>query len=147
FYDGQVQTDSGTVVAFAPTAADPNAGRARQEPAAPDFAAQEPMRSFGSRLRGADDAAPSAPSLSPESAPSVSAEIPSFAGNNLNVAVGPVAPVTPATPATAPRPEVQPDELDQLDTASGSNTKLIVIGLVVVVAIVVAIIMATGGNN
>ena len=150
FYDGQVQTDSGTVVAFAPTAADPNGVRARQEPAppaSPDFAAQEPMRSFGSRLRGADDA-PAAPSLSAESAPSVSAEIPSFAGNKLgNVAVGPVAPVTPATPMSAPSPEAQPDDLEQLDTASGSNTKLIVIGLVVVVIVVVAIIMATGGNN
>lgn len=105
------------------------------------------MRSFGSRLRGADDA-PAAPSLSAESAPSVSAEIPSFAGNKLgNVAVGPVAPVTPATPMSAPSPEAQPDDLEQLDTASGSNTKLIVIGLVVVVIVVVAIIMATGGNN
>jgi len=143
FYDGPVQTDSGTVVAFAPTAAEPNAGRARPDPGVPDLVAQEPMRSFGARLRG-DEAAPTAASLNPVSAPSASAEIPSFAGNKLgNVAVGPIAAVTP-THAPAKRVEAQPDDLDQPES-SGSNTKLIVVGLIVVAIIVaiIAIIMAS----
>ena len=147
FYDGPVQTDSGTVVAFAPTAADPNAGRARPDPGLPDLAAQEPMRSFGARLRG-DESAPSAASLNPASAPSASAEIPSFAGNKLgNVAVGPIAAATPTTPTRAPekRVEAQPDDLEQPES-SGSNTKLIVVGLIVVAAVIVAIVMATSGN-
>ena len=144
FYDGPMQTDSGTVVAFAPTAADPNASRARPEPGAPDLAAQEPMRSFGARLRG-DEAAPTAASLNPVSAPSASAEIPSFAGNKLgNVAVGPVAPATP-TAHPEKHVESQPDELDQPPTG-GSNTTLIVVGFIVVAAIVVAIVMASQGS-
>ena len=144
FYDGTVQTDSGTVVAFAPTAADPNAGARARVEATPDLGSQEPMTSFGARLRGTDDAGPSAPSLSPESAPSPSAEIPSFAGNNLGFAVAP--PATPAaaqTPAT--RVEPQPDAVDHdadLDAPAGGNTKLVVIGVIVFVIIVVVVIMA-----
>lgn len=141
FYDGPVHTDSGTVVAFAPTAAEPNASfrRAAAEPAA-DLSAQEPMRSFGSRLRGeVEEAAPVAPSLDPESAPSAAAEVPSFAGNNLGFAV--------STPPVAERRPAQPDALDSADaeseTSSGGNNKLIVIGVVVVVAIVVAVVLAT----
>ncbi len=153
FYEGQVQTDSGTVVAFAPTAADPNASRARPEPAGPDLTGQEPMRSFGARLRGGDEAAPAAASLSPQSAPSVSAEIPSFAGNKLgNVAVAPVSAATQtpdavqATPgAAASRVEGQPDDLERVE--GGSNTTLIVVGLVVVVIVVVVIVMMSSGNN
>ena len=139
FYDGPVQTETGTTVAFAPTAAEPNASLARSRPAAetPDLGSQEPMTSFGARLRGeAEDAAPAAASLSPVSAPSASAEIPSFAGSNLGFVA-----VKPATPA----PEAQPDALDQdVDAGGGGNTKLIIIGVVVVVAVVIAIILLTG---
>ena len=144
FFDGQVQTDSGTVVAFAPTAAEPIASfnRSRSEPPVEDLAAQEPMTSFGARLRGEpEEAAPRAPSLSPESAPSHSAEIPSFAGNNLGFSVV----ETKAAPPVTPR-EPQPDALEaDVDAGSGASTKLIVVGVVVVVAIVVAIILATRG--
>ncbi len=139
FYDGPVQTETGTTVAFAPTAAEPNASLARSRPAAetPDLGSQEPMTSFGARLRGeAEEAAPAAASLSPVSAPSASAEIPSFAGSNLGfVAVKQAAPVAP---------EAQPDALEQdVDAGGGGNTKLIVIGVVVVVAVVIAIILLT----
>ena len=55
FYDGPVQTETGTTVAFAPTAAEPNASFARTR-AAPEpdlgLGSQEPMTSFGARLRG-----------------------------------------------------------------------------------------------
>jgi len=143
FYDGPVQTETGTTVAFAPTAENPNASLAitRAPEATADLGSQEPMTSFGARLRGEpEEAAPSA-SLSPASVPSASAEIPSFAGNNLGfVAVKPIEPVEPA----AGRPPAQPDALDQDEPAAGGNTKLIVIGVVVVVAIVIAIIVATG---
>lgn len=141
FFDGQVQTDSGTVIAFAPTAAEPTASFTRSRAEEDDVAAQEPMTSFGARLRGEpEEAAPLAPSLTPESAPSHSAEIPSFAGNNLGFSV--VADTKPAPPTT--RPEPQPDALDSdLEAAPGGNSKLIVIGVVVVVALVVAIILAT----
>ena len=75
----------------------------------------------------------------PVSVPSVSAEVPSFAGNNLGfVAVKPNLPVEV-------RPDAQPDALDQdVEAGGGGNTTLIVIGVVVVVAIVVAIILLTG---
>lgn len=143
FYDGPVQTETGTTVAFAPTAAEPNASFARTR-AAPEpdlgLGSQEPMTSFGARLRGEpEEAAPNAASLSPVSAPSPSAEIPSFAGNNLGfVAVKPNLPVEV-------RPDAQPDALDQdVEAGGGGNTTLIVIGVVVVVAIVVAIILLTG---
>jgi serine/threonine protein kinase len=141
FYDGTVQTDSGTVVAFAPTAAEPNASFRRAAEPAVDLSAQEPMRSFGSRLRGeVEEAAPIAPSLDPVSVPSVSAEVPSFAGNNLGFAVA-----TPTTPAAEPRRPAQPDALDNdvESEASGGNSKMIVIGVVVVIAIVVAVVLAT----
>jgi len=140
FYDGPVQTETGTTVAFAPTADSPNATRTRPAAADPDFSSQEPMTSFGARLRGEpEEAAPNAASLSPVSAPSPSAEIPSFAGNNLGfVAVKPNLPVEV-------RPDAQPDALDQdVEAGGGGNTTLIVIGVVVVVAIVVAIILLTG---
>ncbi|MBK7823941.1 hypothetical protein [Nannocystis sp.] len=140
FYDGPVQTETGTTVAFAPTADNPNASLARTKApeATPDLGSQEPMTSFGARLRGEpEEAAPSA-SLSPASVPSASAEIPSFAGNNLGFVA-----VKPVEPADG-RPPAQPDALDQDDAAaSGGNTKLIVVGVLVVVAIVVAIILAT----
>lgn len=141
FYDGPVQTETGTTVAFAPTADSPNATRTRPAAADPDFSAQEPMTSFGARLRGEpEDAAPAAASLSPVSAPSASAEIPSFAGNNLGFVA-----VKPAEPAPV-RAQPQPDALDQdVDAgAGGGNTTLIVIGVVVVVAVVIAIILLTG---
>lgn len=137
FYEGTVETDSGTVVAFAPTADSPNASFRRAEPAV-DLSAQEPMRSFGSRLRGDEEAAPVAPSLEPESRPSPAAEVPSFAGNNLGFAV--------STPPVAERRPAQPDALDSADAeseASGGNNKMIVIGVLVVVAIVVAVVLAT----
>lgn len=149
FFDGPVQTDSGTVVAFAPSAAEPNASFTRRaaEPV-DDLSAQEPMTSFGARLRGeVEEAAPVAPSLDPASLPSPAAEIPSFAGNNLGFAVGPATPATPVTPVTpAERRPPQPDALDadlDADPTSGGNSKLIVIGVVVVVAIVIAVVLAT----
>jgi len=144
FYDGTVQTDSGTVVAFAPTAESPNASAPRRPEPVEDLTAQEPMRSFGSRLRGeVEEAAPVAPSLDPASLPSPAAEVPSFAGNNLGFAVGPGTPAVPvATPVRSPQ---QPDALDsdlEAET-SGGNSKMIVIGVVVVVAIVIAVVLAT----
>jgi hypothetical protein len=141
FYDGTIQTDSGTVVAFAPTAAEPNASFRRAAEPAVDLSAQEPMKSFGSRLRGdVEEAAPRAPSLDPVSVPSVAAEVPSFAGNNLGFAVG-----TPTAPAEQRRP-AQPDALDhdnETEASTGGGNKMIVIGVVVVVAIVIAVVLAT----
>jgi len=141
FYDGTIQTDSGTVVAFAPTAAEPSESFRRAAEPALDLSAQEPMKSFGARLRGeVEEAAPIAPSLDPQSVPSVAAEVPSFAGNNLGFAVAP----SPAVPAE--RRPAQPDDLDadlDAESSSGGNSKLIVIGVVVVVAIVVAVVLAS----
>lgn len=144
FFDGPVQTESGTVVAFAPTAAEPNSSF-RREPEPP---AEEPMTSFGARLRGEDkpsgaqpeDEVPQPRSTPLESAPSPSAEIPSFAGNNLGFV-----PVNPDKPVQ--RPPLEPDpvqEADAPETTGGSN-KAVIIGAVVVLLIIVAVILATRG--
>jgi hypothetical protein len=121
-----VQTDSGTVVAFAPTAAEPSKSFNRSRE--PDLSAQEPTTSFGAA----------------ESRPSPSADIPSFAGNNLDFV--PVAPAVGETPKPPPdvRPGPTPDPLDQDVHAPPSNNRtMVIVGVVVVIAVILAIVLAT----
>ena len=71
-----------------------------------------------------------------ESAPSVAAEIPSFADNSLNLI-----PVdTGKTPPVKPQP-IEPEPVEPEPDTGGGNTKMIV-GLLVVLAIVLAIVYA-----
>jgi hypothetical protein len=142
FFDGPVQTDSGTVVAFAPTAAEPSKSFNRSRE--PDLSAQEPTTSFGARLRGADHDAPQSAVPAAESRPSPSADIPSFAGNNLDFV--PVAPAVGETPKPPPdvRPGPTPDPLDQDVHAPPSNNRtMVIVGVVVVIAVILAIVLAT----
>lgn len=140
-FEGELTTETGTVVAFAPTAAEPNASFRRE----PDLSAQEPMTSFGARLRGEpesvkpgklDDEIPQPRTAPLESVPSPSAEIPSFADNNLSLI-----PVDTGKPPAVKVQPIEPDPIDAEPTEGGGNTKMIV-GLLVVLAIVVAIIYA-----
>ena len=141
-FEGEMTTETGTVVAFAPTAAEPNSSFRREPAAGPDLTASEPMTSFGARLRGEDkpskpleDEVPQPLPAPVESAPSPAAEIPSFADNNLNLI-----PIDPNKAATK-RPPVEPDPVEPEPTESGSNTKMIV-GLLVVLAIVLGLYFA-----
>lgn len=142
FFDGAVQTESGMVIAYVPSAAEPNVSfKARREL---DLSAGEPTTSFGARLRGGEDEVPvPQPQIAPNgSGPSPSAEIPSFAGNNLDFV--PVVPVVNEAPKARPdvRPGPEPDPLDQGVPPTSVNNKAVVISVVVVLVIVAALVLS-----
>lgn len=150
FYDGQVTTESGTVVAFAPSAESPNARRAEPELGSDG----EELGSFRSRFGRGEPEAPSTPASTEPSAPS-SPDMPSFTGNS-SFDFGGLTPPQPQVQAQVPAAEPaaatrrEPVEvaaanstasaLDDEPAPSGGSAKYVVIGLVVV-AVVVAIVM------
>ncbi len=95
FYDGQVTTDSGTVVAFAPTAGGPAGPSARRQAPADLSPGTEEMTSFGSRFRSAEAEAPAPAEAAPQTPP----DLPSFAGNSSFDFGGPHASVQAAVRA------------------------------------------------
>lgn len=143
FFDGQVATETGTVVAFAPSAESPNA-RARHEAPAENLSdGPEELRSFGSRLRGGDDEAPLAPSPAEPSAPQTSADIPTFTGNSSFDFGGLTPPVKqePARPQSEPRsPAAAESQLDNADEPASGGSKMVVIGGIVLIIIIVAVV-------
>lgn len=147
FYDGQVQTDSGTVVAFAPSAESPQA-RPRVSEAASGLAAAsgaEEMTSFGSRFREPE---PAAEAL--DSPP----ELPNFTGNS-SFDFGGLTPPVQAQPqpeparrpaTTAPAAPTNPPEsvFATAEAAEGSGgSKVLIIVIVVLVIAAVAVLALT----
>ncbi|MDC0720136.1 serine/threonine protein kinase [Nannocystis bainbridge] len=148
FYDGQVTTDSGTVVAFAPTAAAQQARPRASEPAADLPPGTEEMTSFGSRFRGSDPE-PAAPAEA--AVPQPPPDLPSFAGNSSFDFGGLTAPpkpqsepakptVTAATPANPPESVFATAEAAE---GAGGGSKALIIVIVVLVIAAVAVLALT----
>lgn len=148
FFDGQVTTESGTVVAFAPSAEAPNARAKGPEPDLSEGA--EPMTSFGARLRGEPEA-PSAPASTESSVPAAVSEVPSFSGNT-SFDFGGLTPPQPQqvaeparpTPATTRPAESVVDSADEVEAAGGGSNKMVLVGVVVLVIVIVAVVAMMG---
>jgi hypothetical protein len=149
FYDGQVTTDSGTVVAFAPTAAAPQARPRVSEPEAELSPGTEEMTSFGSRFRGAEAEPPSP--VAEASAPQSPPDLPSFAGNSSFDFGGLTPPTKPqpepvmksVTPAPTNPPESVFATAEAAEVAGGGGSKVLIIVIVVLVIAAVAVMALT----
>lgn len=140
FYDGQMTTDTGTVVAFAPSADSPNARR--PEPAADLADGPEELRSFGARLR--EPEAPEAPTAAEPSAPTkAQSEIPTFTGNSSFDFGGLTPPVMqePARPQSQAKQAEPPSTSLEGDGPAQGGSKTLIIGAVVVVIVVIVVVV------
>ncbi|WP_211302564.1 serine/threonine protein kinase [Nannocystis exedens] len=147
FYDGQVTTDSGTVVAFAPTAGTPQARSRVGEPPADLSAGTEEMTSFGSRFRSAEPEPPAPGDAAPQSPP----DLPSFAGNSSfdfgGLTPPPKPQPEPAKPTvSAAQPSTPPESVFATAEAAegaGGGSKVLIIVIVVLVIAAVAVMALT----
>ncbi|WAS99050.1 serine/threonine protein kinase [Nannocystis punicea] len=147
FYDGQVTTDSGTVVAFAPTAGAPQARPRAGEPSADLSPGTEEMTSFGSRFRSAE----SEPPAPAEAAPQTPPDLPSFAGNSSfdfgGLTPPPKPQPEPAKPTVSAAPPSTPPEsvfaTAEAAEGTGGGSKVLIIVIVVLVIAAIAVMALT----
>ncbi|MCY1062367.1 hypothetical protein [Nannocystis sp. SCPEA4] len=148
FYGGEVTTDSGTVVAFAPSAEAPQARVRASEPAADLSAGTEEMTSFGSRFRSAESEAP-APAEPAASQPPP--DLPSFAGNSSFDFGGLTPPAKPSQPEPVHKPAAAPPTnppesvfaTAEAVEGAGGGSKVLIIVIVVLVIAAVAVLALT----